>query len=358
MKTTGKMKNKTTILHRACFVLTAALCFACSESYVETPVEEVPNLQELRMSGKLEEAAKTRALDKFPHDEKIAVVATATPSGSTIAGVSWEHRLIDHVTAKVTSTTSTKYNFDWVDATQANYLWPEQSDLLFMAYAPADLPTTEATLIWRDGVSLHLQHNADNTKMPDVIYADGTIVDKANKSVDFGTFRHVFSQVSIKLKGKEVNPHISLARLALITSKKGVYHLPTRLLTPEDENLITYELTSGLPASLGSNEFKLEAGEDIPFYVFPDTDTQSYTQIAVTLSDASLGGEPIIINRIYDIAEFSTASGGHAKLERATKTTLVISINGTIIGTGVESAQLTAESEQWSNNGDYGININ
>ena len=356
------MKINILYILRYCYALSAVcvlLLASCSQS-TEIEIEDVADkmLDQLGMTAKLEKTKPQTRSSSFPNNAKIGVVAISAAADKTNATATWsENIIINHLTADATDT-STGYSFSWSAGNTIDKFWPLKDQLLFLGYSPANLPTTESSNnVWRDSTTIQIKLPIANNDIPDILYADNPIANQSNFTVNFGTFCHVFSQVSVKVKGKDVSPAISLSQLSLVTSQQASYELPLQKMNVKEGD-ITYSL-SGLPAVLTNNEFLLEATEDTPFCVFPDLSADdSYTKVVVQLIDKTHEDAPVTLTHTYSISQFIKPDSGSALLERGTRTTLVINIKGSTVGTGTETPQLTAESEQWSDKGDFGININ
>lgn len=336
------------------FVLLFPLIVCCQKNNDD-------RLSPIVLSAYLEDVAVTKADSDFPNNGKIAIVGavcdTENPSPST---VTWTSPAIDHVRAKKSAgpTSEGEYTFAWED--NITRYWPLGGYLAFLSYSPSGIPTTTgATPISRNGTgfTITLPPKESNKNLPDFMYASGIVTDKAKHTVNFGTFRHVFSQVTIKIKAINVNPNVKMTKLEMVTAKNAVFNLINSTFTVTEGDRITYSFVSS-PTQLLTSDTDYNADTNTPYMVFPDKDSgTNWTKINMTLVDTSNG--TLVLDKSYDISDFvNSTTLLPAKLERATKTTLVITIKDYQVGTGSGvSSTLTSEAESWIYRGNYGINM-
>lgn len=345
----------------------------------------------------------------FPNSGKIVVVGvfSATEnayrdaaSGEWIVDWRTNNRYIDNIpatTATAPETTEGNYYFEW---DSGDYYWPltgmkmdgnvDITKLTFFAYSPAAItgkftvtPGTaddKKSELTMDMTLPALDAGTKKQDMPDIMYSDKSTADKANQSVNFGTFRHALSQVSVKLVPSNVSPNVELTKFEIELSENAslIHHgtlyntaTPSVLEYPTltySTSTITYSYnaTDVAPVSISNGStIYLNSGmasTGTPFFVFPD---DSNAKVRITLKDNTNAAAALTTTYEYGIGDFLSdgqttgiTQGAEASLTRAANILLTINITGNEIGVVSSSTTtLTATLEPWVEKGNFKINI-
>lgn len=294
------------------------------------------------------EVMVTRA--DFPNAKRIGVVAAYYNGGNT----DWmSYNDINNAVATAGTDNSGIYPFTW----DTQRYWPlDNSELVFMAYSPHSSDSPGVTLR-ADRTTLDLSLQQD---MPDVMYASNNAAPVPYRKnplqvVDLGTFKHVFSQVTVKVESDDEDlpsPLITLTSLQLNTTKRNA-----TLKLPEGDSGLHLWADEAFAYDMytGSYDFSSTPYTSSVF-VYPET--EDVTSISVKLKDGDL---PDLVEKVFSINpdfDNTTSPGDPIVFERAKNTTLTIKVSRKTIQNPDEEFNLQGEVTDWIPKGDFGITIN
>ncbi|RGN33769.1 hypothetical protein DXB65_14880 [Bacteroides oleiciplenus] len=259
-------------------------------------------------------AVMTRTLNGFPNQDmesaKIAVVARYTENENL--ATDWTAPYIDNQPATV-SDKDGGYSFTWITA----QYWPVGGNKLqFIAYSPIVDESNGCIATNVDKKSLTITLPAtDNTQMPDIIVANRTdesndegkkiIGYKENTSAGDGVnegaqnpvtinmqFRHILSQLDVKVKGNKVNA----TNEAVVSKVEVIVAAAATKKTFDMEKDLTPAIEAGFTAESGAESkytytgsWSLNSGTHTVnsrcIYLFPETERSVTVRIYV--KDAS-----------------------------------------------------------------------
>lgn len=331
----------------------AALAAACDSKEKECPCGPEggeSGTEKVRLAAVHEtEVQVSRA--GFPNAQRIGVVA-AYYNGGNVDWMSYND-INDAVATAGASDVNGVYPFTW----DAQRYWPlDNSELVFLAYSPHSSDNPGVTLrADRTTLDLSLQQN----DMPDVMYASNNAAPVPYRKnpaevVDLGMFKHVFSQVTVKVvtdDGDTPDPLVKLTSLKVNTTKRNASF---KLLEGDgglhlwaDENF-SYSVYSG------SYDFSTTPFAGTVF-VYPGT--EDFTTVSVVLQDGDI---PEPVEREFLITDFeNTASPGTPIVfGRAQNTTLTIKVTRKTIQNPGNEFNLQGMVTDWIPKGDFGTIIN
>lgn len=334
------MRLKKTIL---LIGLLAPTLYACQGEQPVEPTDRSPQPISLQAEVQAITGIESRAATTFPNVGRISVIADATPED-------WTNLYFNDMEAVTTDVAPTgAYNYTWSSG-QAQY-WPlNGSQLALLAYS------AKSSAVVASGKMLNVTLPATNGTMPDLMYADGVKYgDKslANRSVNFGMFRHAMSQLTVKLVTQNVGAPIVLNALSINTKSKATLDLTSGVLSVSSTNNITYSYPSQ-PVLTNATTYTLEAATGVPFLLYPDVAGLNNTTIYVRFTSGANTGNALDLEKTFNISDFLISDNvTAAKLERAKNIVLTI----TVKGTQILSETLTGDITPWVDKGEFILTI-
>lgn len=284
----------------------------------------------------------------FPNAKRIGVVATYHNGGVH----DWlAYNDINNEAATAKTPVSGTYPFAW----QNQKYWPlDNSELVFLAYSPHSSDNAGVTLrADRVTLDISLQQNT-----PDVMYASNNVNPTPYRKnplqvVDLGMFKHVFSQVTVKVVSDDENPpspSVLLTSLQLHTTKRNAsfnllegdsgLHLWT-------DEAFTYNLYSG-SYNFSSTPFTSTV------FVYPAT--EDFTSVSIKLKDGNIA---TLVEKNFQVTpDFKDENDDPVTFQRAVNTTLTIKISRKSIQTPEDNFNLQGVLTDWVLKDDFGVIIN
>ncbi|MCD8167056.1 MAG: fimbrillin family protein [Bacteroides sp.] len=293
----------------------------------------------LRGDG-IEAVTLPRALDNFPNNRKIGVIAAEYQTG-TIDWTSYPD--IDNAGATATSEVGDTYFFSW----DSPKYWPfDGSQLVFIAYSPVANGSSVTLSSDRTELSLQLVQ-----EMPDVMCASNNSspvpLSKTDTIVDLGEFRHALSQLTVEVVPDTVsNPAIRITSLLV---ESGHTNATLDLFdgdsgpTLTDNTLFTYQVIN-IATAFNPTPFSKTV------LLYPGTEAS--TRVYIRLMDG-----PFPVEGWYPLPDIPnlTTGGTGLTLEQGVNTTLTFTVKSTSVQNPNENIDLEGQLTDWKEMGEYQI---
>lgn len=321
------IKNTLSILSAALLIL------SCQKEQTTRTTDDVPQTIKFAAEVALSPSGGVKAATTFPNGGKLTIIADTL-------GDNWSTPLINNLEV-VTTDAGPVYNFNWQTG-QTQY-WPlDGTWLQFYAYCPKN------SAIVQSGDDLNITLPANNSATPDLIYSTIVTGKKSTPNINFGTLKHVFSQLTVLLKTVNVGPPIILGEFSVNTKSKATLDLDEQLLYVSSTPNIKYSFATQ-PTLAPNTTYTLQAATGVPFLLFPDVAEYNNTYIYLRF----MNNVGVDIDKKINISDFITTGGAPAVLERAKNITLTI----TVTDVNILQIMLTGTITDWVPMGDFGITI-